>query len=157
MKVLLKPVSSLALILIPMIAFSQHGTQKKAASEIIKTVVLESYINGAFNKLDTDAMQKGFHEDFAMMWVEKDSLARYPISSWVPRVNQRKSDNYDPNDARNVWEPTFVNIDITEGAATVKIELRNQGKLVYTDYLTLLKFESGWRIVSKVFHHHKQS
>ncbi len=36
----------------------------------------------------------------------------------------------------------------------VKIELSKDGKLVYTDYLSLLKFDSGWRIVAKVYHRH---
>ncbi|MEM7355177.1 MAG: nuclear transport factor 2 family protein [Acidobacteriota bacterium] len=37
----------------------------------------------------------------------------------------------------------------------MKIELSKDGKLVYTDYLSLLKFDSGWRIVAKVYHSHK--
>ncbi len=32
--------------------------------------------------------------------------------------------------------------------------LSKDGRLVYTDYLSLLKFDSGWRIVAKVYHSH---
>jgi len=45
-------------------------------------------------------------------------------------------------------------VDVTGHAAQVKIELLNQGKHVYTDYLSLLRFNSGWRIVAKVFQEH---
>jgi predicted dehydrogenase len=33
--------------------------------------------------------------------------------------------------------------------------LSRDGKLVYTDYLSLLKFSSGWKIAAKVYHEHK--
>ena len=36
----------------------------------------------------------------------------------------------------NIWKPS------------------HEGKHVYTDYLSLLKFDSGWRIVAKVYHSH---
>jgi hypothetical protein len=40
------------------------------------------------------------------------------------------------------------------GRAAAKIEISKNGKMVYTDYLSLLKFEDGWRIVAKVYHAH---
>ena len=144
------------LILIPIVTFSQENKESKTESEIVKEVVLDAYINGAFNELDADAMKNGFHEDFDMMWVKNDSLVKYSLSDWITQVNRRKASDYDPKDPKNVRECTFVNIDITGGVAAVKIELRNQGRLIYTDYLTLLKFESGWEIVSKVFNYHKK-
>jgi len=36
------------------------------------------------------------------------------------------------------------------------VELFRDGELVFTDYLSLLKFDSGWRIVAKVYHKHQQ-
>ena len=46
-------------------------------------------------------------------------------------------------------------IDVTGGVAMVKVELSQEGELVYTDYLSLIKFDSGWRIVAKVYHKHE--
>ena len=34
-------------------------------------------------------------------------------------------------------------------------ELSRGGKLVYTDYLSLLKHTNGWKISAKVYHQHK--
>ena len=36
----------------------------------------------------------------------------------------------------------------------VKIELRIEGKHKYTDYLSLYKFNEGWKIVSKIYCDH---
>jgi len=41
-------------------------------------------------------------------------------------------------------------VDISGDAAIVKVELTHEDEHVYTDYLSLLKFESGCKIVGKV-------
>lgn len=124
------------------------------SEEAVKKLVLESYINGAFNKLDAESMENGFHKDFAIYSAKGEEISKYPIADWVAGVKKRRDGDYDPNDAKNVWEHTFASVDVTGGAAQVKVELRNQGKLVYTDYLSLLKFDSGWKIVAKVYNKH---
>ena len=60
---------------------------------------------------------------------------------------------FDP--AKNRWDHKIVTLDVTGGAASAKVELYKDGKLVYTDYLSLLEFEDGWRIAAKVYHSHK--
>ena len=68
-----------------------------------------------------------------------ETLKRYEISDWVAGVEKRKNKaGFDP--AKNAWEANFASIDVTGGSASVKIELSRDGKLVYTDYLSLLKF-----------------
>ena len=73
--------------------------------------------------------------------------------SVVASTSKRKVDpEFDAS--KNAWKHRFVSVDVTGGAASVKIELSKDGKLVYTDYLSLLKFESSWRIVAKVYTKH---
>ncbi|MEP5613972.1 MAG: nuclear transport factor 2 family protein [Cyclobacteriaceae bacterium] len=142
-------------ILISTVAFSVKKTEERESEKAVKELVLSAYVNGAFNDLDTDAMQKGFHEDFSIYSAKGEELSKYPIADWVASSRKRRDNGYDATDEKNVWKPTFVSVDVTGGAAQVKVELRNQGNHVYTDYLSLLKFESGWRIVAKVYHSHK--
>ncbi len=137
-------------------AFAIKKSEKQSEIDAVKELVTKAYVNGAFNALDPDAMAKGFHEDFSIYSAKGEALGKYRISDWVSGTRKRKAGDYDPNDKKNVMDATFVNVDVTGGAAQVKIELRNQGRLVYTDYLSLLKFEEGgWRIVAKVYHGHK--
>lgn len=144
-----------AVVLITVVlAFSVKESERKAETDAVKELVFNSYINGAFNKLDAESMAKGFHEDFAIYSAKGEAISKYPIAEWVENVKKRRADNYDPKDEKNVWEHKFTSVDVTGGAAYVKVELRNKGEHVYTDYLSLLKFESGWKIVAKVYHKH---
>jgi hypothetical protein len=131
--------------------FTSYG--QTTDSDAVKKVILDGYINGAFNGLDADAMRATFHEEFAIYSPKGEEIGKYPIGTWADGVAKRKAkDDFDP--ANNKWEHTFVSVDVTGSAAAVKVTLSRNGKHIYTDYLSLLKFESGWRIVAKVYHQH---
>ena len=119
----------------------------------IRELILTSYVHGAFNELNPGALERGFHEDFAIFSADGEAIKKYPIAQWVERTTERKANpEFDPAD--NAWGHRFAAVDVTGGSASVKLELLREGKLVYTDYLSLLKFDSGWRIVAKVYHRH---
>ena len=121
----------------------------------IETVIKASYFNGAFNDLDTQAMRQGFHPEFAIFSADGEDLSRYPIDAWIKGIEKRKQDpNFDPAKAK--MECKIVSLDVTGGAAAAKIEISKDGKLVYTDYLSLLKFSDGWKIAAKVYQSHKK-
>ncbi|WP_020401718.1 nuclear transport factor 2 family protein [Gracilimonas tropica] len=122
-------------------------------TEAIKKVLLTGYVHGAFNELDPEAMANTFHKDFAIFSAKGEEISRYPISSWIESTKKRKNNpNFDPK--KNVWDPKFVNISVTGNAASVTLELYHRDKHIYTDYLSLLKFDSGWKVVAKVYHQH---
>ena len=146
---------SLSMVLIALMstAFIWEQSENAAAEQEVKDLILRSYVNGAFNGLDAEAMRKGFHPDFAIFSADGEEISRYPIDKWAAGVEKRKNKpDFDPS--KNKWEHNFAAVSVTGGAASVKIELSHQGKHVYTDYLSLLKFDSGWRIVAKVYHKH---
>jgi hypothetical protein len=132
--------------------FTNHLEVLKAEEEI-KKVIMTGYVHGAFNELNPEAMKTTFHEDFAIFTTDGEKLNRYEISDWVKRTAERKADpEFDPSE--NVWEANFASVDVNGDAASVKIELFHEGEQVFTDYLSLLKFDQGWRIVAKVYHRH---
>ena len=145
--------TALFLVLILSVCAMAASQEKTDPADEVRAVVEDSYINGAFNALDPDAMKRGFHPDFAIFSADGEKIKRYPIGEWVSGVARRKADpGFDP--ANNVWKHKLPIIDVTGGAAFVKVELSRNGTLVYTDYLSLLKFDSGWRIVAKVYQEH---
>ena len=120
----------------------------------IERVIKASYFNGAFNDLDTDAMRSGFHPDFAIFSADGEKLGKYPIDSWIKGIEKRKEDpDYDRSKVK--MDCRIVSLDVTGGAAAAKIEISREGNLVYTDYLSLLKFSDGWKIAAKVYHSYK--
>lgn len=142
------------MVLALILSFTILKHKTAIAEEEVKELILHSYINGAFNDLDPEAMRAGFHPDFAIFSAKGEDIGRYPIKDWADGVEKRKnSADFDP--ANNKWEHKFVSVDVTGGSAAAKIELSRNGKHVYTDYLSLLKFDSGWKIVAKVYHQHE--
>jgi hypothetical protein len=45
-----------------------------------------------------------------------------------------------------------LSVDVTGNVAISKIEFYEGGKKKFIDYLSLIKFEDGWKIVSKIFY-----
>ena len=134
-------------------AFTTITLKKEATEAEIKALVEKAYIHGAFNELNPEAMAAGFHKDFAIFSAKGEDLNRYEIATWVASVKERKeSADFDPT--KNIWDSKFALVDATGNSAIAKVELSKDGKHVFTDYLSLLKFESGWKIVAKVYTRH---
>ena len=148
-----------AILLIPvlltvMLALTVQANRMHHEEESIKTVIESGYVHGAFNELNPEEMLKTFHKDFAIFSPgENGEINKYPIAVWAERTEQRKADP-DFNPENNVWEHKFTRIDVSGEAAAVQIELYNGGKHIFTDYLSLLKFDNEWKIVAKVYHRH---
>ena len=142
-----------AVVLAGLFAFTTKEIADSKAEKEVKELILKSYVHGAFNELDPDAMLAGFHSDFAIFSADGEQISKYPIATWAEGVAKRKGkEDFDPK--KNKWDANFASVDVTGGSAAVKIELSHEGKHVYTDYLSLLKFDSGWKIVAKVYHKH---
>ena len=120
----------------------------------VKRVIEKSYFNGAFNALDTESMRKGFHPDFAIFSADGTKISRYPIDTWIKGIEKRKT-NPNFNKSQVKMDCKIVSLDVTGGCAAAKVEIAKDGKMIYTDYLSLLKFTDGWKIVAKVYHEHK--
>ena len=143
----------LILFVLSLMVLALPASADEAAEAEIKSLIETCYVNGAFNDLDADAMRKGFHEDFAIFGADGEKISKYPIDAWASGVEKRKADP-EFDSSQNVWEHEFAMVDVTDGSAMAKVELSHEGKHVYTDYLLLLKFDSGWRIVAKVYTKH---
>lgn len=121
----------------------------------VEKVIHTCYFNGAFNDLDTVSMRKGFHPDFAIFSANGNEISRYPIDEWIKGIEKMKQGpKFDKSRAK--VDCKIVSLDVTEGCAAAKIEISKNGKLVFTDYLSLLKFDDGWKIVAKVYHAHSK-
>ena len=132
--------------------FAQSDVETEKAA--IKKVIQDAYADGIGNNGDVEAMKKGFHPGFAILGFSKNSLWKYPIYRWVEAVEGRiKEGKYPPEEKITFKYPL---IDIVGNAAIVKIEYYQGEKLKYTDYLSLYKFEQGWKIVNKIFYEHKE-
>jgi hypothetical protein len=132
-------------------------SEADVAKSEIQTLIEASYVNGAFNDLDTKSMRAGFDPIFKIHGVGEDGkLSTYPIDEWIAGIEKRKAaPDFDPKDQK--WEHRFSLIDVTGSAAVAKVELFRNSRHVYTDYLSLLKLKDGWKITDKVYYQHPKS
>jgi len=118
----------------------------------IKEVINKAYIEGIHNGGDLNETRKGFHTGFDLLMLQNNQLNKLPIYNWIESSERARKEN--PNAQRPKTTVNYVNIDITGTAAVAKIELLREGKLIFTDYLMLYKFEEGWKIVGKTYFRH---
>ena len=124
--------------------------------EAIKQVVTSAYVNGLQNKGPVEDIEAGFHPGFELLGVRNNELTKWPIYSWVEVHQKRLEEDPGPPKAEEVVSSKFPMIDVTGSAAIAKVELYKGGKIIFTDYLSLYKFEEGWRIVNKIYYRHEQ-
>ena len=142
-----------ALLLAAAQANSEERSINSDKEEVIE-VIKRSYVNGAFNKLDTNAMEKGFHREFAIFTPDGEEIKKYPIKKWINNtIKNKKSAKFDTDQYK--YDYKLDRVEVTGQAASVTLIYSRDSKLVYTDYLLLSKFDSGWKIVAKVYHRHK--
>jgi len=121
----------------------------------VQKVVMDSYVDGIHNFRRVEAIKAGFHPGFEMLYLKEGKLEKLPIYNWIAGIEDRNRKEPLPADAKPTTTARFASIDVTGTAAVCKVELTRDGKLVFTDYLSLYKFDDGWKIVGKVFHRHE--
>lgn len=126
--------------------------QTNQDEEAIKKVIDVAYIEGLHNGGDLQATESGFHPGFNLLIFRNNMLEFLPIYNWIQMTKQRRETQTEPDKEKIAC--VYKNIDITGNAAVAKIELYRSDKLVFTDYLSLYKFEEGWRVVSKIYFRH---
>jgi len=141
-------ITLVALLLFSVSLLSQ--SQDISDEDAIKQLVQEAYVDGLLNLKDLEKTRSGFHPDFVLLGLRNGNLTRFPIADWIASAEKQKAEGRKPP------ETTIkaISIDVTGTAAAVKLELNRAGKLVYTDYLSLYKFNDGWKIVGKIYFSH---
>jgi hypothetical protein len=134
-------------------SFSQNTDELKKEQESIKNLIQTAYVEGLQNEGDVDKIDKGFHPSFNLLGIDQgDVIKTLPIYSWKEKIKQDKAAGKLPRTGENKVSIKFLSIDVTGTAAVAKFEFYIGSKLTFIDYLSLLKFESGWKIVSKVYY-----
>jgi len=87
-------------------------------------------------------MQKAFHEQAQLKFVRDGKYRQISATDFVKRVGN--------GPARPKNSIAITQLDIAGNAAFAKLTNRSKGRLV-TDYMSLLKINGKWEIVSKVF------
>lgn len=132
-----------------MTTFAQKDV--KSAQSEIKEVIQSAYIDGIHNLDDIAAIEKGFHPRFSLPILRNNEIRELPIKQWIESTKRSKAANPNGLPKNKLTTVKYLNIDVTGNAAVAKIQLDKGGKPIYIDYLSLYKFNEGWRIVGKIY------
>lgn len=107
--------------------------------------VIQRYIEGAKSGKGDD-MSPAFHKDATVFGYVGTDLFAGPVEqlfTWN-----------DENGSATELKARIASIDFIATVATVRLELDNWTGYRFTDLFTLLKVDSEWKIMNKVFHLH---
>ena len=141
-----------SLLILPFFAggYAASGSEEDA----VKKVIEEAYVKGIHINRDIPAIEKGFHPEFNMLILRENNISKYPIGKWIDAIEKRKKENPSPPPYKTTHR--FPMVDVTGNAAVAKIEIYRDSELVYSDYMSLYKFEEGWKIVNKIYYSHEK-
>ena len=139
-----------ALIAAALVAPAASPALAQSDQDAIKALIQSAYVDGLQNLGDLEKTKAGFHPDFVLLGLRDGTLTRLPIAEWIASAGKRKADGVKPP----LTVCRFLAIDVTGSAASVKLELHQNDKRLFTDYLSLYKFPDGWKIVGKIYYRH---
>jgi hypothetical protein len=108
--------------------------------------VVWTYLDGLYEG-DTGKLAQAFHEVSHLYSVSDGGVADVPREKWLEFVKGRAS----PKSKDLKRTDRIVSIDLSgPETAFVKVECSIHPRY-FTDYLTLLKLNGGWKVVSKTY------
>jgi hypothetical protein len=129
-------------------SYAESETEEAA----VKKVIEEAYVKGIHIERDIPAIEKGFHPDFDMLIFKNGEIRRFPLADWIGSIKKGKEKNPGPPPYEVTSKIPMV--DVAGNAAVARVEIFRDSKHIYTDYMSLYKFEDGWKIVRKIYFRH---
>ena len=121
--------------------------------EAIKNVIQTAYVEGLQNEGDVKKIDSGIHPDFVLLGIDKgNDMWKYTITDWKANVVKKLKDGKLPRTGNDLVSVKFKSVDVTGNAGMAKIEFYIGETLTYVDYISLYKFEDGWKMVNKIFY-----
>ncbi|MBN1272977.1 MAG: nuclear transport factor 2 family protein [Candidatus Aminicenantes bacterium] len=130
----------------------RKGASPEEEKEAVMKVIQDAYVDGIQNLGKIESIERGFHPDFALLYINNNKLEKLLLPEWIESVKMQKKEN--PGGPKEKTTIKYLMVDVLENMATAKFEVYRASKLIFTDVMTLLKFNEGWKIVSKVSHRH---
>ena len=131
--------------------FCTQNTEINPEEEAIKKVIFDAYIEGIFNKGNAALARNGFHPDCNALILRQDQLLKISAYSYVERFEKN------PGPLRAGTTHQFTNVHVTGYAAMAIVEIYQDSEHIYTDYISLYKFNSGWKVVTKIYYAHNRN
>jgi len=110
--------------------------------------LLGNYYDGLYHG-DVSMLQRVFHPDARYVTASNGELLQLDMASYLPLVAARKS----PKQLKEPYGYIVDSVDLA-GTTTAMVRMRSSMLLKhFIDFLSLIKIDGRWCIISKVFHY----
>lgn len=114
--------------------------------------VLATYFDGLYHS-DTRRLAQVFHPRAQYVCVTDGTLLYRDMAEYFPIVDARPS----PASRGEVRRDEIVSIDFAGPVTARAVVLCAIGPRQFTDFLTLIRLDGRWQVISKVFHYQEES
>lgn len=118
----------------------------------IVAVVDQAYVHGVHIDGDADKMRAGMHDSFVMFVQSDKGVTQTTRDAWIERLTASKARA--ANTSKPEIKANITVLDRSGNAAVARVDLFRDGKQIFTDYISLYRFDDGWKLVAKTFHRH---
>lgn len=127
------------------------GVSKRQDKKAIAAVIESAYVQGVHVERSASLMREGFNPGFVMFRNAAEGVKHVSLDDWASRMKPAPADAPKPNVKSEIRV-----LDVEGGAAVARIKIWRDGKLVFTDYMSLYKSDGKWSIVGKIYHSHQK-
>jgi len=145
--------SMLLVLLVGSAAIAAGESDVEEVKAAIRKTIETSYVKGIHTDWDVELIKPGFHPAFTMFIYEDGDVRKFLIEEWTKSIEKKKQMKPEGPDYEIKSEIPMV--DVTGNAAVARVELYKDGKHIYSDYMSLYRFDDGWKIVGKIYHKHE--
>lgn len=111
------------------------------------TELAQAYFDG-LHRGEADKLETAFHKDAHIIGWRDGGLVNLTKTDFVNLVRERPK----PSETGEAYDMKISGLDLSDTAGLLKVEVLYMGYR-FTDFLSLLKTESGWVITNKTFRH----
>lgn len=137
---------------LPAAAITAQAGSDAAEEEAVKATIVTAYIQGIHNERDVAKIRSGFHPDFNMLAFRDNSINKVTIEQWIGGIERSLERSPEPPEVP--VRPEFTAVQVSGNAAVAQIEVYRGDRHLYSDFMSLYKFEDGWKIVAKIYYSH---
>ena len=133
---------------------SNDISSEKLDEEIktIKKIIQNSLVDGYMNNYDVKEIKKGIHPEFIIRELQNNRLSQRGFDDLLNYVERVKPTR--PNGRRTKVTIEFLSVDVVGNIGCAKVEFYDRSTLHGTDYITLMKFDDGWKIIAAIANQH---
>ncbi len=122
--------------------------EKKAIQKVIQASLVDGYLNN----YDVEEIEKGIHREFRSMEVRNNSLSQRKYEDMLAFIKRVRPSH--PNGRRVKVSVKFLMVDVIGNIGCAKVEFYDGPALHGTDFITLMRFDDGWKIIGAVAYEH---